>query len=135
MKHFWEKVEKSSGCWQWMAALDSDGYGSFHIDGHRRVAHRVSYQFLVGSIPDGLQLDHLCRNRACVNPAHLEPVTARENQRRADVVLGIRSAKTHCPKGHEYNSVNTYVLNSRRHCRPCNRAAAARYKARKGARS
>jgi len=131
VKHFWDKVEKTAGCWRWTAALDSDGYGSFAINRRAAVAHRVSYRLLVGAIPEGLQLDHLCRNRACVNPAHLEPVTAAENLRRADLALGIRSAKTHCPKGHEYNGDNTYTLRNTRYCRPCNRAAVARYAARK----
>lgn len=106
------------GCWEWTAALQSSGYGCTGI-GNRRVglAHRVAYELLVGPIPAGLQIDHLCRNKRCVNPAHLEPVTASENQRRA------RSLITHCPKGHEYTPENTVIVHGRqRNCRECTRA-------------
>jgi hypothetical protein len=136
MKIFWEKVERSPGCWRWTAGRDMDGYGVFHTAGKARGAHRVAYELLVGSIPAGLQIDHLCRNRSCVNPEHLEPVTPRENQRRADVALGIRSAATHCPQGHEYSPENTYMAKTKRNCRECRRAVAyRRYWARKKARS
>lgn len=135
MKNFWEKVERSTGCWRWTAGCDADGYGVFHMAGQARGAHRVAFELLVGAIPGGLQIDHLCRNRGCVNPAHLEPVTPRENQRRADVALGIRSAATHCPQGHEYSPENTYMAKTKRNCRACRRVSAARYWARKKARS
>lgn len=127
-----------NGCWLWKGALDRDGYPS-----HRR--HRAFYELHVGAIPDGLQLDHLCHtrdtacpagadclHRRCVNPAHLEPVTNRENSRRG----GAR--RTHCKHGHELTDENTYnyVLggNVVRSCRSCNRRNAAAYKARRRAR-
>jgi hypothetical protein len=135
MKSFWEKVDRSPDCWQWTAGRDLDGYGVFHVAGHARGAHRVAYELMVGAIPSGLQIDHLCRNRGCVNPDHLEPVTPRENQRRADVALGIRSAATHCPRGHEYSPENTYMAKTKRNCRACRHAASVRYQARKKARS
>lgn len=108
-------------CWTWTGCTQH-GYGLVWVDGVRRSArvHRVVYELLVGPIPEGLTLDHLCRNRACCNPAHLEPVTLSENVKR-----GGNSLKTHCPNGHDY-SLHGFVITSRngsteRACRPCRR--------------
>lgn len=109
-KTFWERVQKSEGCWEWTGPINSKGYGNLHIgevwspDGKRRnvLAHRFSYTLHKGTIPQGLTLDHLCRNRACVNPDHLEPVTMRENVLRGDTMKRL----THCKHGHEFTDDN-----------------------------
>lgn len=121
-QRFWEKVSKDGpgGCWLWTANLSGGGYGNFHLDGRERVAHRLAYEWLVGPIPEGLDLDHLCRVRRCVNPAHLEPVTRRENVLRSPIAIAAQHArKTHCPAGHEYTPENTYTYNGWRCCRRC----------------
>lgn len=129
---FWEKVDKVglTGCWLWTASVKPNGYGQFGVtDGDVRYAHRLAYEFLVGPVPDGLELDHLCRVRHCVNPAHLEPVTRRENLRRG---VSANRRKTHCPQGHSYNSVNTYLdKRGGRICRSCMRQRNREYYARK----
>jgi hypothetical protein len=123
-KRFWSKVDKSGECWVWTGGhRTSNGYGRFQptYPGPTIVAHRIAYELLVGPIPEGLQLDHLCRNRLCVNPAHLEPVTLIENIRRA--------RPTHCKHGHEFTPENTISVRSRpgrRHCRKCKYERAAR---------
>jgi hypothetical protein len=118
-------------CWVWTGPLDSRGYGNMNIKGRGPIAHRHAYEFAVGPIPEGLEIDHLCRVRACVNPAHLEPVTSAENMRRAaDAKFAARGNV--CINGHEYTPDNTYV-NPRggRQCRICMRDYAKRYQARK----
>lgn len=137
---FWERVDKRgpNDCWEWTAGKSS-GYGYLSIGGGRgapRVrVHRYSYELLVGPIPTGLEIDHLCENRACVNPAHLEPVTHRDNMLRASTGLTqANSLKTHCPRGHEYSPENTYVQpNGGRRCRECARIVKREWLARKSA--
>ena len=114
---FWAKVDKTETCWLWKRALNYAGYGA--VRWNRKVvgAHRVAYELLVGPIPHGLVLDHLCRVRNCVNPEHLDPVTNRENQRRGK--HGV--LKTHCVNGHEFTPENIYIQPKAgtRSCRVC----------------
>lgn len=117
--------EPMSGCWLWTGPENGTGYGRPFYDGRRVYAHRLIYELLVGPIPEGLQLDHLCRNRGCVSPWHLEPVTCQENLRRG---RHFEREKTQCPSGHPYDEVNTYYRRSnpnKRCCRACNRIAQA----------
>ena len=120
--------EPNSGCWLWTGFISRFGYGSMSDDSRKtRAAHRLVYQLLVGDIPAGMQLDHLCRVRSCVNPRHLEPVTAKVNIRRGNTGLHLKS-RTHCPYGHPYSVLNTYwvkksdtVSGFSRTCRECKR--------------
>ena len=126
-------TRRSDPCWLWTANRKSGGYGQLTLNGKRRLAHRLVYELMVGPIPDGMQLDHLCRQRGCVNPGHLRVCTLRENSRapgsKTGRATGARNrAKTHCPKGHEYNDANTYRAKGERSCRTCGRVSAlARY--------
>lgn len=122
----------AEGCWRWTGRLDRDGYGIIAVDHIPRSAHRVAYEALVGPIPAGLQIDHLCRVRCCVNPAHLEPVTGRVNTLRSPITVAtINSQKTRCPSGHAYVGVNLYTDPvGGRHCRACHRQQAAEFRQR-----
>jgi hypothetical protein len=126
LERYWQRVDKTDGCWEWRGQITTSGYGAngSRIAGEK-VAHRISYVLLVGPIPEGLQLDHLCRNRACVNPEHLEPVTARVNTMRSGAASAINARKTHCDHGHEFTPENTHMQRSGgriyRRCRACGR--------------
>ena len=123
----------AGGCWMWQGYVRRDGYGWFWLRGRNVVAHRAAYQLCVGDIPHGLQLDHLCRNRACVNPDHLEPVTAQVNTLRSTALPAINALKTHCPRGHPYVEDNLLKRSSRnsRECLTCIRdRVRAKYKPR-----
>lgn len=125
-----------NGCWIWPGAKANGGYGNvltLNSDGEyvSRGLHRVVYEHRVGPIPDGLDLDHLCRVPACCNPAHLEPVTHRENTLRGETVPAARSKITHCPQGHEYTAENTRLSKrGQRSCRTCKKVQDNAYHAR-----
>lgn len=103
-----------NGCWEWRGAVDN-GYGRMQVNGRTGYAHRVAYECAVGPIPDGLEIDHLCRNPACCNPDHLDAVTPATNNRRSP---NTNANKTHCPSGHAYLD-HGVVHDGRRYCRPC----------------
>jgi hypothetical protein len=114
-------MEPNSGCWLWLEATDLKGYALMIVNGKTKRVHRLAYESLVGPIPDGLQLDHLCRVRCCVNPKHLEPVTNRENGRRgiaSQVNSDRQKAATHCRRGHPYDSQSKRT-NGSRECKVC----------------
>lgn len=120
------KVAKTDHCWFWLGHINGSGYGVIGVGGKARLAHRVSYEVFVGPIPDGLVIDHLCRNRACIAPTHLQPVTQEVNVRRgASTERG-----THCGNGHEFTKANTRWV---RVCATCSDVARERWKARKSA--
>jgi hypothetical protein len=118
---FWSKCAvDSNGCWMWHAAKSACGYGHIRIDTRTRVAHKVAYETLVGNQPHGTELDHLCRVRCCVNPAHLDPVSHRENMERGAV-----ANRPACPSGHAYTEENVGRFRTKfgfaRYCRECKR--------------
>ncbi len=128
-------VDPETGCWIWTASRTRLGYGQVWWDNRMVEAHQVVYRLLVGEVPNGLELDHLCGVRSCVNPDHLEPVTHQENCRRG---RGGEywASKTHCPQGHKYAGDNLVVVvrkngSKSRQCRACGVEAVRRYRARK----
>lgn len=138
-------VNPDTGCWEWTGAK-RDGYGLFKVKGKNVSAHRWSWEFFRGPIPQGLEIDHLCRNRACVNPNHLEPVTKTENMGRIpwtdaaraahkagrDKSATMRRTATHCRRGHERTPENIYVTPTGGwSCRKCRALAQRRYSERK----
>jgi hypothetical protein len=119
-ERLWPQVEKTESCWLFKGPLNWLGYGEVYIGGKTKHVHRVVYELMVGPIPNGLSIDHLCRVRHCVNPAHLEPITTRENVLRGIGITAQNARKTHCKRGHEFTPENTYVFPSGgRACRTC----------------
>jgi hypothetical protein len=113
------KIEQGPECWEWRGARNWAGYGQSSLYGKVMQAHRAVYLLLVGPIPDGYQLDHLCRNRGCVNPDHLEPVTARINLLRSTGITAIQAAQTHCKRRHPLSGSNLRVRTGKRFCHQC----------------
>jgi hypothetical protein len=125
---FWSKVDKNgpahpvlgTPCWLWKASKNNGGYGTFRAYTSKTVgAHRWAYEEERGPVPTDMELDHLCRTRCCVNPAHLEPVTKRENGIRGTSLIMEQAKRTHCPQGHPYDAQNTYIYKGLRYCRIC----------------
>lgn len=113
---FWSKVEKTESCWIWLGYLNRYGYGQLQYDNKMYLAHRLAYELIKGQIKSNLDLDHLCHNRECVNPNHLEPVTHKEN-------ISRNESKTHCSNGHKFTEGNMYVFpnGKTKHCKICRR--------------
>ena len=148
-ERFWAKVDKNGSifkdlgpCWTWTASLTTAGYGKFGITNGRAVeAHRVAYELIMGPVPEGLCLDHLCRNRMCVNPDHLEPVTLVENFKRGidshpasnATRKAMALASTHCRNGHPRTPPNTHWWKGHRYCRICAKERAREYRTGQGA--
>lgn len=120
-ERFWEKVDRkaSAECWLWLGTT-RNGYGQIHVGQYHLSAHRLAYELLIGPIPDGLTLDHLCRVTRCVNPSHLEPVTDRVNILRGNAPPSRNARKSHCLRGHLFDEANTRIRpNGARICRAC----------------
>lgn len=133
---FLKKVIKTPACWIWTGHIlggPCGGYGHVTIGNRQKRAHIVSYEQLKGKIPSGLVLDHLCRNRSCVNPDHLEPVTIQENIRRGISPSALHALQTHCKNGHEFTQENTYFYPRKRGAiwRTCKKCTANRNAKRK----
>ena len=119
-----DKILIGDGCWEWTGCLMPLGYGQLRRDGKTVYAHRVMYELMVGPIPEGLFIDHLCRNRKCVRPDHLEAVTNEVNIMRGNSVPARRARQTHCKEGHELAGDNLFVtVRGHRICRTCRRMA------------
>ncbi len=141
-ERFWSKVAVNDGthCWEWTAAKDGKGYGKYYVGGGRvlATAHRFAFLTLVGESNSTLDADHLCRNRACVNPAHIEMVTRQVNTVRGDGPAAVNYAKTHCHLGHPLEGENLKIGqrndHARRSCRTCLREAYRRADIKRGKR-
>jgi hypothetical protein len=126
-------IVDETGCWLWIGTLSASGYGVLATGKRQHKAHRVSYERHVGPIPDGLGLDHLCRVRNCINPAHLEPVTTRVNVLRGTSFAAVNAVKTHCAQGHEFAGANLRHYRGERICRACQVAANGRWRVKRRA--
>jgi hypothetical protein len=118
---------QESGCWDWVGSLSPEGYGRFRVNGRPEYAHRIMFERHKGPIPAGREIDHLCRNRRCVNPDHLEAVSRRENCLRGTSPPAIGARRTHCPQGHELSGDNlarAALKRGGRNCRECARLRA-----------
>ncbi len=129
-ERFWPKIEVAdSGCWEWRGAISS-GYGRIRIEGHTRLAHRWAYEDAYGPVPNGLELDHLCKNTRCVRPSHLEAVSHLANMQRGDLSgNGGSKPHSHCSRGHRWTAVNSAKSHrTGRCCRICKNEAGRRYR-------
>ena len=116
-----KQLDLSGGCWLWTGGTNGVGYGRIYLRRKRQYVHRLMWEFFNGPIPEGTEIDHLCRNPGCVNPDHLEPVSHRENILRGVGPPAINAAKTECLRGHPFDADNTYDARGYRACRACDR--------------
>lgn len=133
---FWSKVNKTNSCWNWKGSQNGTGYGKVFLNKKYWYVHRFSYELHIGKIPEGLVIDHLCRNRACANPEHLEAVTQKINIQKGlsgKHTNHFNNFKTHCPQGHEYTKENTYFrkIKKNRRCKICTRLSNTKSKLKK----
>jgi len=118
----WSGIEKTDTCWLWTRSTNGKGYGQIQKGSQKFLVHRATFERLVGPVPDGLELDHLCRVRLCCNPEHLEPVTRKENILRGESPTALNARKTHCKNGHPFDEKNTRTDGrGYRVCRACER--------------
>lgn len=124
---FWSKVGRGgpSDCWEWTGPINAKGYGRFHAVGASEMAHRTSVRLSGREIPEGFEVDHVCRNRRCVNPAHLRVVTHQENLLAGATIVAAAAARTHCPKGHPLSGTNLSISRGKRRCMECDRLRAS----------
>lgn len=130
LRNFIDKIEVDilEGCWDWTACKLDGSHGGFRLNGKIEYAHRVSYMYWKTTIPENMQIDHLCRNRSCVNPQHLETVAPKENILRGIGIAAINAKKTHCIHGHELIPKNTYIRkNGNRQCILCHKILHKKY--------
>lgn len=121
-----QNLEEVGGCLVWSRSLRTDGYARTWVGNKTTYVHRFMYENIIGPIDKGLVIDHICRNRACANPAHLEVVTQKENVRRGNIVINKQNRK-HCLSGHAYNEKNTYYFKGNRQCRVCKKLNQRKY--------
>lgn len=136
LERFWAKVDRDgeTGCWLWVANKTHDGYGRFSVGSKYVYAHRFAWTLENGQVQEGLQLDHLCRVRECVNPAHMEPVDCRTNVLRGVSPSAMRAAQIECIHGHKFDDTNTYWRpDGGRECRTCHRQREREYRAKETA--
>lgn len=126
-------VDANTGCWQWLGSINGSGYAVVKLRGVQHNAHRLIYEIFMGHVPKELHVDHLCRNRGCVNPEHMDPVYPRVNIMRGEGPAAYNARKTHCKRGHPLSGENLVVdrITGKRACRTCKRATTQRYHQRK----
>lgn len=134
LTRFWDKVLFTVDCWEWQASKNNSRYGTFGIGNQKTtMAHRFSYELFNGKIPDGLEINHLCKNTSCVNPGHLEVVTRQQNVLKSNAPSAMQAKQTECKYGHPLSDSNLAIYNKKRVCRKCHTRRSMKYHTLKGA--